>query len=82
MQSLPEVAEAAVFAVADPQRGEAVAAAVVLQDGADCGTDHLLAQLKGIIADFKRPRKIWLVDALPRNDAGKVLKEQLKNHFQ
>ena len=82
MQSLPQVAEAAVFAVADPRRGEAVAAAVVLQPDVDCGADRLRAQLKGTIADYKQPRKIWFVDALPRNSAGKVLKEQLRNRFQ
>jgi acyl-CoA synthetase (AMP-forming)/AMP-acid ligase II len=82
MQRLPQVAEAAVFAVADPQRGGAVAAAVVLHAGVHCTTDRLLAQLKGVIADFQRPRKIWIVDALPRNDAGKVLKEQLRTRLQ
>jgi acyl-CoA synthetase (AMP-forming)/AMP-acid ligase II len=71
----PSVAEAAVAGVPHPVLGEDVRAWIVLLEpvGADELRNFLLARL----ADYKVPRRISVVDALPRNESGKVLKSQL-----
>jgi acyl-CoA synthetase (AMP-forming)/AMP-acid ligase II len=71
----PAVAEAAVTGVAHPILGEDVAAWVVLRQPAP--TEDLRAFLLSRLADYKVPRRITVVDALPRNESGKVLKSRL-----
>ncbi|GAA2535241.1 AMP-binding protein [Pseudonocardia hydrocarbonoxydans] len=71
------VAEAAVFGVADDDLGERVVAVVVAAGPPPAEReliDHVAAQL----APHKRPREVRFVDALPRNDMGKVLKARLR----
>ena len=72
----PAVAEAAVRGVAHPVLGEDVAAWVVLRRPAS--TDELRSFLLDRLADYKVPRRITVVDALPRNASGKVLKSALE----
>ena len=69
------VSEAAVSGVAHPVLGEDVAAWVVLRDGTSA--DELRSFLLGRLADYKVPRRITVVDALPRNESGKVVKSRL-----
>jgi acyl-CoA synthetase (AMP-forming)/AMP-acid ligase II len=71
----PAVAEAAVAGIPHPVLGEDVAAWVVLSEPADPEAlrDFLLERL----ADYKVPRRITVLDALPRNESGKVLKTYL-----
>jgi acyl-CoA synthetase (AMP-forming)/AMP-acid ligase II len=71
----PAVAEAAVRGVAHPVLGEDVAAWVVLRRPAS--TAELRSFLLDRLADYKVPRRITVVDALPRNASGKVLKSAL-----
>ena len=73
----PAVTEAAVSGVAHPVLGEDVAAWVVLRDGTP--TDELRAFLLDRLADYKVPRRITVVDALPRNESGKVMKSRLES---
>ena len=73
----PGVAEAAVSGVAHPVLGEDVAAWVVLRD--DTSVDALRAFLLQRLADYKVPRRITVVDALPRNESGKVVKSRLES---
>jgi acyl-CoA synthetase (AMP-forming)/AMP-acid ligase II len=73
----PAVAEAAVAGVPHPVLGEDVAAWVVLRDGTS--TDALRAFLLERLADYKVPRRITVVDALPRNESGKVIKSLLES---
>jgi acyl-CoA synthetase (AMP-forming)/AMP-acid ligase II len=70
------VAEAAVTGIPHPVLGEDVAAWVVLRSPVD--VDELRSFLLARLADFKVPRRITVVDALPRNESGKVLKSQLR----
>jgi acyl-coenzyme A synthetase/AMP-(fatty) acid ligase len=80
----PLVAEAAVVGVAHPVLGSAVAAAVVPRTPA--GPDGLsLPVLRGFLADrladYQLPSRLLLLDRLPRNEGGKVLKRQLTDLF-
>ncbi len=71
----PEVTEAAVAGVPHPVLGEDVAAWVALRR--PVAPDDLRAFLLARLADYKVPRRITVVDALPRNESGKVLKSEL-----
>jgi acyl-CoA synthetase (AMP-forming)/AMP-acid ligase II len=73
----PAVTEAAVSGVAHPVLGEDVAAWVVLRD--DTSNDELRAFLLDRLADYKVPRRITVVDLLPRNESGKVIKSRLES---
>jgi acyl-CoA synthetase (AMP-forming)/AMP-acid ligase II len=71
----PAVAEAAVAGIPHEVLGEDVMAWVVLRD--DVPPDTLRAFLLDRLADYKVPRRISVVDELPRNESGKVLKGRL-----
>jgi acyl-CoA synthetase (AMP-forming)/AMP-acid ligase II len=71
----PSVAEAAVAGVTHPVLGEDVRAWVVLRKPVP--DDELRYFLLTRLADYKVPRRISVVDALPRNESGKVLKSHL-----
>ncbi len=82
----PDVAEAAVFGRPHAEWGEEVVACVVARvaavgDEARRLEAALDAHCRGEIARFKRPRHYVFVDALPKNDAGKVLKTALRERF-
>ncbi|MEM9315326.1 MAG: class I adenylate-forming enzyme family protein [Pseudomonadota bacterium] len=73
------VVEAAVYGVPDERLGEAVAASVVLREGASLGADELREFLRTLIAAFKLPEHIrFHGEALPRIATGKIFKRQLK----
>jgi acyl-CoA synthetase (AMP-forming)/AMP-acid ligase II len=74
----PLVQEAAVIGVPHDVLGEDVGAFVVPKPGAHIVTDDLLAFCAERLADYKRPRKLWFVDELPRNATGKVMKHKLR----
>ncbi|WP_233513628.1 class I adenylate-forming enzyme family protein, partial [Micromonospora craterilacus] len=81
----PLVAQAAVVGVPHPVLGSAVAAAVVPRPSA--GADGLsLPVLRGFLADrladYQLPARLLLLDQLPRNEGGKVLKRQLTDLFE
>src|SRR3954453_4844886 len=74
----PAVQEAAVVGVPDDRMGEEVGAAVVLKSGEDVSADELREYVKGEVANYKYPRKIWLVDELPKGPTGKILKREVE----
>lgn len=76
----PDVSEAAVIGIADPKWGEIGRAFVVPKPGKVIDEADLLNGLKERLARFKLPKTIVIVDKLPRNAAGKVMKNILKDY--
>jgi acyl-CoA synthetase (AMP-forming)/AMP-acid ligase II len=77
LQAHPEVVEAAVVGVPHDVLGEDIAAYVVLRPGATVSTAELQGFAGERLADYKVPRQVHYLPALPRNPGGKVLKSQL-----
>jgi fatty-acyl-CoA synthase len=73
----PAVAEAAAIGVPDARWGEVAVLAVVLRPGRPFDAARLQALFDARLARFKHPRRIVVVDALPRTALGKVKKETL-----
>jgi long-chain acyl-CoA synthetase len=74
----PAVAEAAVLGMPHPELGEDVAAFVALRPGASATPDDLVAHCRDRLAAFKYPRRLTVLDSLPRGATGKILKSQLR----
>lgn len=72
------VMEAAVFGIPDEEWGEIVVAAVVLKPGMDLDAETLIALCRERLAGFKKPRRVFFLDELPKNPSGKILKRDLR----
>jgi len=75
----PDVREVSAIGVPDPDWGEIVVACVVLETGAVADDAKLDAHCLTTIARFKRPKRYVYLNALPKNNYGKVLKTELRN---
>jgi fatty-acyl-CoA synthase len=75
------VAEVAVVGIAHPTWIEAVVAIVVLKPGASATPEELRAHARERLAGFKVPKAFAIVDALPKNPSGKVLKRELRDAY-
>ena len=78
LNELPGVAESAVIGVPHPDFGEAVVAVVVARLGSAPDAAALIDELKSKIANFKVPKRVFVVGELPRNAMGKVQKNLLR----
>jgi long-chain acyl-CoA synthetase len=74
----PGVKEAAVIGQPDPRKGEQPVAFVAAADGAVIDEKALLQFIRGKLADYKVPRHVTFLPALPRNATGKILKTALR----
>ena len=74
----PAVAEVAVLGLPHPRWIEAVTAAVVVRDGQSVTGDELIAHCRERLGSFKVPKHVVVVDALPKNASGKLLKRELR----
>lgn len=81
LYQLPEVAEAAVIGVPDERWGEVGLAVVALKPGAELDRARVQEHCVERLAKFKVPSDIAIVEALPRNATGKVLKRELRTRF-
>jgi malonyl-CoA/methylmalonyl-CoA synthetase len=78
----PYIAEVAVVGIADRTWGEAVAAVVALKGHGDMTLEDLKSWCDGKLSPYKVPKQLRVVDALPRNAMGKVVKPSLKPLFE
>ncbi|HYH29151.1 MAG TPA: long-chain fatty acid--CoA ligase, partial [Pseudonocardia sp.] len=78
----PKVGEVAVIGVPDERWGETPLAIIAPRDPGDPPTDaEIEAYSREHLAGYKRPRHLRIVDALPRNPSGKILKTSLRRQF-
>ena len=82
IDALDGVVESAVFAIPHPDFGEAVAAAVTLQASMILSPADIIAALRTQLAAFKTPKRIYVVEELPRNAMGKVQKAKLRETYK
>ena len=83
LDELPGVRESAVVGVPHPDFGEAVTAVLVPREGEKVPTEaEVIAALRKKLANFKIPKRVYVVDDLPRNTMGKVQKNLLRERFQ
>ncbi|HUH41005.1 MAG TPA: malonyl-CoA synthase, partial [Castellaniella sp.] len=81
LDGMPGVQESAVIGLPHKDFGEAVVAVVVPRPGAQVDPSALLAGLKTELANFKIPKQIHVIEALPRNTMGKVQKNVLRQQY-
>jgi len=82
INEMPGVAESAVVGVPHPDFGEAGVAVVVAQPGASLDDAAIVNALKSRIANFKVPKRVYVVPELPRNAMGKVQKNVLREQHK
>ena len=82
IDEIEDVVESAVVGVPHPDFGEAVIAVVVAKPDAMLEGTSIVDALKGRIANYKVPKRVVVVDALPRNAMGKVQKNVLRERYK
>ena len=75
----PAVTEVAIIGVPDEKWGEAVKAVVAVEG--DASADELIAWCRERLAGYKCPKTVDIMDALPRNPTGKIMKKDLRKPF-
>lgn len=81
IDEMPEVVESAVVGIPHSDFGEAVTAIVVRKKDTALSEQDVLRRLKGEIANYKIPKRVYFIDDLPRNAMGKVQKNLLRDTY-
>lgn len=82
LNELPGVAESAVVGVPHPDFGEVGVAVLIARPGAAPDPQAVLSELKARLANFKIPKRCFVLEGLPRNSMGKVQKNLLREQYQ
>jgi malonyl-CoA/methylmalonyl-CoA synthetase len=82
INDMPGVAESAVVGVPHPDFGEVGVAVVIPKGGAELDGERIISVLKAQLANFKIPKRCFVVDELPRNTMGKVQKNLLREQHK
>jgi malonyl-CoA/methylmalonyl-CoA synthetase len=82
INQLPGVAESALVGVPHPDFGEVGVAVVTARPGVRLDGEQILSRLKSQLANFKIPKRCFVVDELPRNSMGKVQKNLLRERHK
>ena len=82
INDMPGVAESALVGVPHPDFGEVGVAVVIAKPGAQLQPEQILADLKARLANFKIPKRCFVVTELPRNTMGKVQKNLLREQYK
>lgn len=77
----PTVSECAVIGIPDPKWGENVCAVITLKKGQTVTDKELIEHTRSLIASYKKPKRIIVVDELPKLVTGKVNKIELRNRY-
>ena len=77
----PEITDAAVIGIPDEKFGEAVKAFIVTKDGKELPQEDVIEFCKSKIASYKTPKTVDLIEIIPRNPSGKILKKVLREPF-
>ncbi|MCU0939531.1 MAG: malonyl-CoA synthase, partial [Burkholderiaceae bacterium] len=81
IDDMPGVVESAVIGLPHADFGEAVAAVVVARGPDAPDGAQIASRLKAQIANYKVPKRVWVVAELPRNAMGKVQKNVLRQRY-
>jgi malonyl-CoA/methylmalonyl-CoA synthetase len=82
IDAMTGVVESAVVGVAHPDFGEGVVGVVVLNKDSNLNEAAILAHLSTSLAKFKQPKRVFIVEDLPRNTMGKVQKNLLRDSYK
>jgi acyl-CoA synthetase (AMP-forming)/AMP-acid ligase II len=77
----PAVRDAVVLGLPDPKWGEAVVAVVVAKGGADPAEEELIAYVRGMLASYKKPQRVFFWNELPRNASQKINKRLIRERL-
>jgi acyl-CoA synthetase (AMP-forming)/AMP-acid ligase II len=78
---LPAVADVAVIGVPNEKFGEALLACIVLKPGQQLATEEMIEFCRDKIAGYKIPRQLQIIQEMPRNPSGKILKKELRKPY-
>jgi len=81
LYEMPQIAEATVIGLPDPRWVERVVACVVLRPSATLTEAQVLAYARTRLTEYKRPKQVILMDTLPKNGVGKILRKELRTRF-
>jgi acyl-CoA synthetase (AMP-forming)/AMP-acid ligase II len=79
--SLESVLEVAVVGVPDEQWGEAIKAVVVARPGFDLDAERVVTACRERLADYKKPRSVEFVSALPKTGSGKLMRRKVRDEY-
>jgi malonyl-CoA/methylmalonyl-CoA synthetase len=82
IDALPGIVESAVIGLPHSDFGESVAAVVVAERGSSIDEQSIVTEISNRLAAYKRPRRIFFVEQLPRNSMGKVQKNLLRVEYK